>query len=366
MSADTRPTFRVEAGSDGVQIWIDDAKPLTLSWKWLRDHSEDDASFDPITRQRTVDTFSIDRHPPAGVVTVGDDHLAIAWPDATRQSILSLRTLVGLRASSPPRTIWRTPAEQSVEPVDYTSIVETDHGLSAFLSDISQFGFGRIGDAPAGQDAAQVLAERIGYVRRTIFGDMWTLSSQVSAHADSAYGAETLEPHTDGSYSHDGPGTQLFICEERTGEGGESVLVDGFAAAHELKTEDPAAFELLTSVSVPSHYVEDGVELRASRPTIRLDAAGEIAQVTFNNYDRSPFILPPQVMAEWYDAYAAFHTLITDRDSWWVERLDPGDGVLFDNWRCLHGRMAFTGIRVFHGCYLNHEDLESRIRLSDC
>ena len=35
-------------------------------------------------------------------------------------------------------------AEQSVEPVDYTSIVETDHGLSAFLSDISQFGFGRI------------------------------------------------------------------------------------------------------------------------------------------------------------------------------------------------------------------------------
>ena len=192
---------------------------------------------------------------------------------------------------------------------------------------------------------------------------LWTLSSEVVEHNDSAYSNETLEPHTDGSYSHDGPGMQFFLCDERTGRGGESVLVDGFAAATMLRESDPDSFQILTEVSVPAHYIEDGVHLVASRPTIRLDDEGNILQVTFNNYDRSPFLLEEPKMTQWYRAYSALHTLLIDESSWWKWRLEPGQALIFDNWRCLHGRMGYTGKRVFHGGYLNHEDLESKLRL---
>ena len=47
----------------------------------------------------------------------------------------------------------------------------------------------------------------------------------------------------------------------------------------------------------------------------------------------------------------------------WRHILRPGDALLFDNWRVLHGRHAYTGKRTLCGAYLNHEDFESRLRL---
>lgn len=355
---------RTDSTDEALSVWLDaDSEPLVLPWVWLRDHSEDEASFDPVTKQRSVDTFALDLNLGPGTVAVNAEQLEVQWGDGAPTSILPLDTLRALRPGPAPQMHWRDASDLSIEPIDYGQVVETDDGLRRWLDGIERVGFGLIANAPPGQDAARVLAERVGYVRRTVFGDMWTLSSEVTEHADTAYGAETLEPHTDGSYSHDGPGTQMFVCEERTGAGGESVLVDGFAAAEQLRSDEPDAFEILTRVSVPAHYIEDGVELRARRPTIRTDEFGGILQVTLNNYDRSPFVLPPDQMRQWYEAYRAMHDLVSDRSSWWTMRLEPGDGVLFDNWRCLHGRMAYTGIRVFHGCYHNREDLESRTRV---
>jgi trimethyllysine dioxygenase len=252
----------------------------------------------------------------------------------------------------------------AVQPISYDEVIGSDEGVAAWVNAIAQFGFGLVTGTPSDIESATELANRVGYVRRTIFGDMWVLSSQEVDHADSAYSTTYLEPHTDGSYSHDGPGLQLFACVERSGTGGDSILVDGFAAAEALRADNPDAFGLLSTVEVPAHYVEHGVELRARRPTIRLDANGAVEQVTFNNYDRSAFLLPPDQLRDWYAAYGALHDLIIDEGRWWTHRLEPGDTLLFDNWRCLHGRLAYTGARKFHGCYLNHEDLESRLRVA--
>lgn len=49
-------------------------------------------------------------------------------------------------------------------------------------------------------------------------------------------------------------------------------------------------------------------------------------------------------------------------------RLEAGDLIAYDNNRVLHGRAAFdaqTGERHLQGCYLNAEDLTSRLRLLD-
>jgi len=201
-----------------------------------------------------------------------------------------------------------------------------------------------------------------GYIRETVFGGLWSLSAELKEHDDTAYSTQYLEPHTDSTYSHDAPGLQCFLCQEFDGKGGESILVDGFALAEEVRAEAPELFRVLCEVSVPGRYIEPGVHLRTERPAIRLDGAGRLQQVSFNNYDRAPFLLEPARMKAFYRAYKEFHDRIVERRNWLAIPLRPGMALVFDNWRLLHGRLGYAGKRVFCGCYHNHEDFESALR----
>jgi trimethyllysine dioxygenase len=68
-------------------------------------------------------------------------------------------------------------------------------------------------------------------------------------------------------------------------------------------------------------------------------------------------------MIAFYDALRAFEQLANDERLIWSQVLRPGEAMLFDNWRVLHGRRSYTGRRHLCGAYLNHEDFESRLRL---
>lgn len=365
----------LDTDAAGVHLTLADrTETLLLPWFWIRDHSDDPSALDETTHQRSVDTFAIDRT-RTGVATVADGALRVEWPDETPASVITPTTLAaaaptttragdGTGADRRSPVLWRDPADVALTDLDHAQVMGDD-GLRAWLDDIARFGVGLVRDVPTGGEAAEALVNRIGYVRRSVFGDVWRLSAEAMPFADSSYGAETLLPHTDGCYSHDGPGLQFFVCAERTGTGGESTAVDAFAAAEALRAVEPEAFRLLAEVAVPHRYLDDGVHLEARRPTLRLDDDGRLAQVTLNNYDRAPFLLDEPRLGPWYDAYAALHDLVNDTASWWTIRLEPGDALVVDNWRCLHGRLAFTGTRVFHGGYLNHEDFESRLRVLD-
>lgn len=381
MATKTVEIKRIEAGQRELLVWLSGiAQPLELPWFWVRDHSQDPESMDPVTRQRTVDSFAIDRdiHPDRSELR--DGVIEVRWPDGGLSVLSSdlLSEAVAVSDIGSPTAVatehrlWHSADDLANrsggsaighEPVTYEEVMGSDGALARWVGAIAQNGFGLLSGAPADVAGTEALANRVGYVRRTIFGDVWTVSTEVVDHADSSYSTAYLEPHTDGTYSHDGPGLQLFACVSRAGTGGDSVLLDGFAAAEQLRVEQPEAYELLTTVNVPAHYIEHGVELRALRPTIRLAPNRSVEQVSFNNYDRSAFILPADKLRDWYDAYDALHRLIIDESRWWTYRLEPGDTLLFDNWRCLHGRLAYRGQRKFYGCYLNHEDLESRLRV---
>jgi trimethyllysine dioxygenase len=59
---------------------------------------------------------------------------------------------------------------------------------------------------------------------------------------------------------------------------------------------------------------------------------------------------------------ATFNALCSDPSLQHRRRLLPGSVLLFDNWRVLHARDAYTGYRRLAGVYLNKEDVESRLR----
>jgi trimethyllysine dioxygenase len=69
-------------------------------------------------------------------------------------------------------------------------------------------------------------------------------------------------------------------------------------------------------------------------------------------------------MTQLYTALRAFDDLANSASMRWSHVLRPGEALLFDNWRTLHGRGAYTGTRTMCGAYLNHEDFESRLRLT--
>ncbi len=365
-----------EIADGAVRVaWSGGQAPTRFDLFWLRDHGEDEASLDPKSRQRRVDTFAIPAEPRAleAAVESQGQRLRLRWSDDAPPSLFSARQLAALAGLAPGEEalapdLLRRPwgAGGFPEPLPrlaYGATMETESGLRAWLEAIYVWGFALVDGVPGTEAAARALALRIGPIRETIFGGLWTLSSEVKAHDDSAYSTQYLAPHTDATYSHDAPGLQMFSCVEFDGRGGESILVDGLAVAESLRAERPEDFALLTRVKVPGRYVEPGIHLRAERPAIRLDEWGEFLQISFNNYDRAPFRLPEAEMAAFYRAYGELNRRLNDRGNWLTVPLRPGTVLIFDNWRTLHGRMGYIGRRVFHGCYHNREDFESRLRV---
>jgi trimethyllysine dioxygenase len=251
---------------------------------------------------------------------------------------------------------------ESFPTLSYEEIVSGDDGLLRWLSLVEKHGFALASGVPAALEATRELATRIGYVRETIFGGMWDFTANL-AFKDTAYTSAAIGPHTDGTYSLDPPGFQMFHCLTFDGTGGESTLVDGFKVADQIRKSDPLAFEVLSSVKVPGQYLGDGVHLRAEHPIIGLDGNGEPAQIAYNNYDRAPFALPGPRMAAFYRSLKLFNQLINDPSNEISMRLAPGTALLFDNWRTLHGRRAYQGYRRLCGAYLNKEDFDSKLRV---
>jgi trimethyllysine dioxygenase len=313
-----------------------------------------------------VDSFALapDLRPSEVVLAEAGSHLEMTWPEGHKSRFSARFLRVAAAGEAPPeRALWDAGSfPDGLPSVDYAAVTEGEEGLLDWLQAVERHGFCLLRGAPATPEATRALAERIGYIRKTIFGSFWDFTADL-AHKDTAYTRLAIGPHTDGTYSRDGPGLQMLHCLAFDGSGGESVLVDGFKVAEELRRRDPPAFEVLARIRVPGQYVEPGIHLRAERPVLSLDPRGGLVQVSFNNHDRAPFRLPDDEMTAFYDALRAFAALAADPALQARFQLEPGAPLLFDNWRVLHGRTAYEGRRRLCGCYLNREVFESRLRV---
>ena len=351
-----------------VVTW-DDGAISEYPWLWLRDH--DAATLHPVTQQRQLFTAGVPESLRGGEVELVDGAVRVTWNDGSAPSLLGVALLERFRTPGPAtiavaaeRVLWdRETIADEWPTVEHADVVAGDAGVHAWLRAVATYGFCIVRGTPPTIEATRELVERIAYVRETIFGGFWDFQADL-AKADTAYTNIELLPHTDGTYSHDAPGLQLLHCLAFDGEGGQSTMVDGFRIASELRSSRPDLYEVLSTVQVPGQYIGDGAHLMASRPVFRHDASGELVQVSFNNGDRAPFLLPADEMERFYEALRAFEALANDHRLQWRRVNPPGEAMLFDNWRVLHGRTAYTGHRHLCGAYVNREDYESRLRLA--
>ena len=364
------PTLR-EAHVRGPDIelsWTDGRSPATLPLMWLRDNCP--ASQHPDTRQRLVDTFGISADIAARTVTLEDQGrvLRVEWAEGGHVSRFNAGFLSALRADPDVlpvevRTWNRDEIAAGVPSVPYAAFMSTDSAVKQFLEQVAQLGFSFVEGVPGTPEATQAVAGRIAYTRQTIFGGYWDFTANME-HKDTAYTSMAIGPHTDGTYSLDAPGYQMFHCLAADCTGGENVLIDAFRIAEIMQREVPEDFRVLTEVAIPGQYIDEGrgIYLMARRPLFRLDESGRLVQVSYNNLDRAPFALPPARQRAFYRALATFNALCSDPALQHRRRLLPGSVLLFDNWRVLHARDAYTGYRRLAGVYLNKEDVESRLR----
>ena len=336
-------------------------------WLWLRDHAHDDETMHPVTQQRQLFTARVPRALRGLSTEVRDNSLYVTWDMLEPTSVLPVPFLSAYRFPRVARvaidthvTLWNA-ASLTTPTVQHDLVMNTDAGLAQWLTTTLQYGFCIVAGTPATAEATEALMRRVGYIRETIFGGFWEFTADMSK-ADTAYTTLELRGHTDSTYSADAPGCQMLHCLEFVGTGGESTMVDAFAIARRMEAEHPDQFEVLSSVMVPGQYIGDGAHLMAARPVFRHDHTGRLVQVSFNNYDRAPFLLEEADMIAFYDALRVFEDLANDPAMQWRHVLQPGEAMLFDNWRVLHGRAAYNGVRRMCGGYLNREDLESRLR----
>jgi gamma-butyrobetaine hydroxylase len=245
---------------------------------------------------------------------------------------------------------------------DYTAVLAEDGARAKWLRQVHDHGFGLLRGVPTEPGMVCKVVEIFGCVRETNYGRLFDVVA-VDKPQNLAFTALSLGNHTDNPYREPVPQMQLLHCLEAASEGGESVVVDGFAAADRLRHDAPDAFALLTRRAVPFRYVEAGkVDLRAKAPLIELDADGDVAAVRYNNRSIAPFDLDPDEVEAFYDAYRRFGRLLHDPDLTVGFRLAPGELFIVNNRRVLHGRRGFSaGRRWLQGCYTDTDGLTSTL-----
>jgi alpha-ketoglutarate-dependent taurine dioxygenase len=174
-----------------------------------------------------------------------------------------------------------------------------------------------------------------------------------------------LGPHNDNTYFNDAAGLQILHCIQHSGNGGENFLIDGFQVAQRIKDYYPEVFDRLTKTIVTAEYIEDGRHHKHSAPIISLDIiTGQVSQIRFNLYDRAPFkTVAAGRVRQFYADLKVLTLEFENLENRITFKLQPGTVMIFDNWRVLHGRLAYSGKRTMTGCYVARTEFQSALRV---
>ncbi|KAH6568431.1 hypothetical protein BASA60_008616 [Batrachochytrium salamandrivorans] len=379
--ASTTPSVYKPPNATSIQITFADGCISSFHGIWLRDHCRCSACFHQVTRQRLVDTTQIPLDIVPQDVSIIGDRVIIEWSNPSHTTELTLGWL--RQHSYAPKLpiepslaqpsvgshfkLWDASIVDNLPTTPYADIMAGDDGLRHWLTNIDTYGIGFVSGVPVTAEATEKLGRRISFIRETHYGRFWDFSPNME-HGDTAYTSLGLGAHTDTTYFTDPIGLQLFHLLEHRGKGGESLYVDGFQIAAEMREKAHWAFEALTQIPISAHSAGDEHTLMQPTPRlfriIQLDASGAPVQIRFNNNDRS--VLDHLTGEEVERFYAALHVwmrlVATKRNEAWVS-LKPGMAVMVDNWRVLHGRAAFTGFRRLVGSYHGWDDYRSCVKM---
>ena len=388
---DAYPVTQALSGArvvDGdVEVRWSDGSVSLLSGVWLREFSPDLGTIHPVTREQVIMLIDLPEELYAAAAEVlPDGGLEVTWqpeglvsryhpgwlwahrPEAPATDGLPARRLWGQgQAQAAGQAQLAGQAQQvPLTWVDGAAIRAGDEAaLGTWLTAIHVDGLALIEQLPADPEVIPEIPRRIGCVRNSNFGEVFEVASRPDADSN-AYTSVSLPVHNDLCTREYVPGLQFLFCLHNSCTGGDSLFVDAYAVAAQLRAESPEAFEVLAIVAVPFGTRNRDSDHRFFAPVLELDAAGEVAAVRYTWWLRNPMTGAPATIKAFYAAFKRFQRLVNDPGNQLQLRLRPGDLAGFDNRRILHGRTAFdpaSGRRWLRGCYSEREELESALRM---
>lgn len=348
-----------------------DGRPRRFHYVWLRDNSWAEGDRVPQSGERRLFTASI---PPSIAPTVAgydlETGLRVQWNDG-RTATYSPAWLRRYDYSAPARaarrhhpTLW---TEHAGAPPRFAhaDVIGTTAGQLAYLDAVRDHGAAVVTGVPAVPGEVARFAETIGHIREVAFERVHNVRHDPAGY-NVAHTAGELKPHTDmPSYSWP-PSIQLLHFLVNRATGGESVLVDGWAALAELRRDAPAHFDTLTRVPVPYQLFSEHEDTWAENPMVTLDTHGDVRLLRFSNQLAQPLSAPHEQVEAFYDAYRHLGQIIESGRYRATSRSVDGDLVTVHAHRVLHGRSAYdpsSGARHLQDVYMDFDDLMARRRV---
>jgi gamma-butyrobetaine dioxygenase len=333
---------------------------------WLRDNRPEDRH--PTTGQRLVDIADLPADPKLRSVRQWDDHmLEIFWVDDPRSAQFSPDWLRSncycgehVHYAAPVPGLWRG-SDGGIARFRYSDVVSSRKKCGDWLESLLRYGIAFLSEVPCHPGQVLTVAGLAGYVTETNYGRTFDVRT-VPEPNNLAYTDAGLGLHTDNPYRDPVPGFQFLHCLQSSDEGGESQFVDGFAAAADLKAEEPEAFAILASTPVPFTFQDADSFLENARPLIACDLRGQVVAIHYNNRAIAPLAIPAARVLPFYRAYRLFSQTLREPQYEMRLRLEPGDLVAFHNHRILHGRTSFHNRdlqRHLQGCYVSQDGVFS-------
>ena len=225
------------------------------------------------------------------------------------------------------------------------------------------------------------------------------MASPADVAINAAFTSVELCPHQDLAYYEFKPGFQFLHCASMPTDivGGESILIDCMAAANHFRDIAPDLFETLVRCPATFQKVRAGACMTYFRPHIVLYSDGyeedlnsmdrEIVSVHWSPPFEGPLRIKSDRVEDYFKAYAAFELMLDNtkcpracsvatgidlhlamslneyaRKNTWTHLLQPGETIVFNNSRMLHGRTSFemdsqgSSKRHLMGAYTDIDD----------
>jgi len=248
-----------------VQVPDPDRRDMQFPDIWLRDNCRCEECYLPQTLSRLPQLWN---HLDTSVrvlrqsVDVDQRVLCIEWSDGhisqypfswlrERDFSSANRQRYLLDFYRPEQKLWSGLDFEKIRQVFYyQELLDCDSALQQWLQHLAVYGVAMVKEAPLDMDVLRRLSNRVGFMRRTTYGEEFSVRAQPGG-SNYAYLAAPLPLHTDMPYFEYLPGvTMLHTLEQSASPGGVNLLADAFYVAEVMRERYPEQFRVLCQTPV--------------------------------------------------------------------------------------------------------------------
>ncbi|KAI1104915.1 hypothetical protein F4804DRAFT_170455 [Jackrogersella minutella] len=388
LASQVEPPIKLDEGNN-TTIRIPDLRKsnekqddLVLDRHWLRDGCTCEICKDPDSGQKNFNTLDIPSDLELKASMAEDGGLDIVWQNdflskgEHKSHYAPSQIMPWYRIQKPISCVlWdKEIMERDALTIDYDEWMAGKDEFFSGLLQLRTHGLLFLRNVPPSEESVVSIANQIGLIQHTFYGKTWDVRSKPNAE-NVAYTSSFLGLHQDLLYMAESPRIQILHCLENSCEGGESLFSDGLRVGSLLHNPtNPAPVKqdchYLSQRRISYDYNKGGNVYHYSQTVLNFQRKSIKWSPKFQSSYQQPAPLNEQgvkLYRKWLAAVGRVRELVEDEKYIYQYKMQPGECVLFDNDRILHGRRQFdtaAGNRWLKGTYVAHQTFESKLKTS--